>query len=133
MFSDLQLSGQHSSDDRKLVGIRIRSGAFIDGIQAVYENKIGQRIESPWHGGTGGNLSVFKLAPDQYIIRFNGKYGWYVDHIGIITNKGQHKGWGGIGGAKHFVYTAPPGSHIHGFGGHAGKLIDSIGVIFKSP
>ena len=132
-FSDLRASGRYSSDDRKLVEIRIRSGAFIDGIQAVYENKIGQRVESPWHGGTGGNLSVFKLATDEYITRISGKYGWYVDHIEIITNKGRHKRWGGTGGARNFIYNAPPGSHIHGFGGHAGKFIDSIGVIFKTP
>lgn len=132
-FSDLQASGQHSSDNRKLVEIRIRSGAFIDGIQTVYENRIGQRNESSWHGGSGGKLSVFKLAPDEYVIRINGKYGRFVDHIEIITSKGRHKGWGATGGAKHFVYNAPPGSHVHGFGGHAGKFIDSIGVIFKSP
>lgn len=132
-FSDLQVSGQHSSDSRKLVEIRIRSGDFIDGIQTVYENKMGQRFKSAWHGGVGGNLSVFKLDPDEHIVRINGKHGLYVDHIEIITNKGRHKGWGGIGGEKYFVYNAPPKSYIHGFAGYAGEFIDSIGVIFKTP
>jgi hypothetical protein len=132
-FSDLEISGYGSSDDRKIVEIRIRSGDFIDGIQTVYENQIGQRTESPWHGGTGGNLSIFKLDPDEYITRISGKYGWYVDRIEIVTSKGRNKGWGGMGGAKHYIYNAPPGSHIHGFGGAAGVYIDSIGVIFKTP
>jgi hypothetical protein len=132
-FSDLETSGEYSSDDRRLVEIRIRSGDFIDGIQTVYENQIGDIIESPWHGGTGGNLSVFKLDPDEYITRISGKYGWYIDRIEIVTSKGRNKGWGGMGGAKHYIYNAPPGSHIHGFGGAAGVYIDSIGVIFKTP
>jgi hypothetical protein len=102
-FSDLSISGEHSSDDRKLVEIRIRSGDFIDGIQTVYENQIGQRFESPWHGGTGGNLSVFKIDPDEYVTRISGKYGWYIDHLEIVTSKGRNKGWGGMGGAKNFT------------------------------
>lgn len=132
-FSDLQISGGYSSDNRRLTEIRIRSGAFVDGIQTVYENQTGQKFESPWHGGSGGTLSVFKLEPDEFVTRISGKYGWYVDRIEIVTNKGRNKGWGGTGGAKHFIYNAPPASYIHGFGGSSGRFVDSIGVIFKTP
>jgi jacalin-like lectin domain-containing protein len=132
-FSDGQAGGQFSSGDRRLTEVRIRSGVFIDAIQLVYEDVIGQKIISPMHGGTGGTLSVFKLAPGEYITRISGKYGWYIDHLLIETNKGKAKGWGGTGGSANYTYTAPPGSSIHGFFGRSGTFIDAIGVILKTP
>jgi hypothetical protein len=130
-FSDAEVAGGFLSDGRRLVEVRIRSGALINAIQTVYVNVLGQKYESPWHGGAGGTLSVFTLAPDEYITRVNGKYGAFMDHLEIITNKGHFKGWGGTGGQIGFVYNAPPGSKIHGFFGHSGDLLDSIGVFFK--
>lgn len=132
-FSDGPISGQSSSVPRRLVEVRIRSGVFIDAIQTVYENSAGQKYTSPLHGGSGGTLSVFKLAPGEYITRISGKYGWYIDSLLIETNKGHAKGWGGTGGAANYTYTAPPGSSIHGFFGRSGKYLDAVGVILKNP
>lgn len=132
-FSDGQAGGQFSSDNRRLTEVRVRSGAFIDSIQLVYENVIGQKIVSPMHGGSGGTLSVFKLDPGEYITRISGKHGWYIDSLLIETNKGKAKGWGGTGGSANYTYTAAPGSSIHGFFGRSGKFLDAIGVILKTP
>ena len=132
-FSDGTTGGQFSSDNRRLVEVRIRSGIFIDAIQTVYENAVGQKITSPRHGGTGGKLSVFKLAPGEYITRISGKYGRFIDSLLIETNKGRAQGFGGTGGAGNYTYKVPPGSRIHGFFGRSGKFLDAIGVIIKTP
>ena len=126
-YSDAQTGG------RQLIEVRIRSGAFIDAIQTVYVDAIGQKYESKRYGGGGGNLDVFKLQPGEYITRISGKYGSFVDSLLIQTNKGRAKGWGGTGGSANYTYTAPPGSSIHGFFGRSGRFIDSVGVILKTP
>ena len=126
-YSDSQTGG------RQLIEVRIRSGAFIDAIQTVYVDAIGQKFVSQRYGGGGGNLDIFKLAPGEYITRISGKYGSFVDSLLIQTNKGRAKGWGGSGGSANYTYTAPPGSRIHGFFGRSGKFIDSVGVILKTP
>ncbi|MBV7326938.1 hypothetical protein KFU94_01490 [Chloroflexi bacterium TSY] len=78
----------------------------MDSIQLVYTNRVGRR-----HGG-GGRLDTFRLAPDEYIVQVYGKYGAFIDSLTIVTNKNQHKTWGGNGGAAKFAYTAPNGGKI---------------------
>jgi hypothetical protein len=48
--------------------VRIRSAKMIDSIQAVYTLQNGVLFEGPAHGGNGGQLSVFKLDSDEYIV-----------------------------------------------------------------
>lgn len=117
----------------QLSEIRVRSGAFIDGIQLVYVDVIGQKHTMQHHGGNGGHLDVFKLNPGEYVTRVTGKYGRFVDSLTIATNQGRIKGWGGGGGSAHYTYSSPPGTQIHGFFGGAGQYVDSIGVVLKTP
>jgi hypothetical protein len=131
-YSDGTEAGQFSTDDHKLVEVRIRSGAFIDAIQTVYEDSIGNKIVSAQHGGNGGKLITFKLALGEYITRISGMYGWVVNTLLIETNKGRAQGWGNPGGLGTYNYTAPPGTSIHGFFGKSGLYLDAIGVILKS-
>lgn len=130
-FSDGQVCGEFSSDDRRLLELRIRSGTLIDAIKTVYVNVLNHKIESDQHGGTGGNLSTFTLAPDEYITRISGKHGTLIDSLLVVTNKGRSKRWGGTGGTRNFIYNAPPETCIHGFWGYSGTLLDSLGVIIK--
>ncbi len=130
-FSTAQIGGQYSSDSRRLSEVRVRSGAFIDSIQLVYENIIGQKILSSEFGGNGGTLSIFKLQPGEYITRISGRHGLYIDSLLIETNKGKAKGYGGSGGSVGYSYTAPIGFKIHGFVGRSGKFLDAIGVILN--
>lgn len=130
-FTDDQTAGRYSSDNRRLSEVRVRSGIYIDAIQTVYVNSVGQTFTSPWHGGKGGALSVFKLDPDEYIVRVNGKHGWFIDHLEIVTNKGRMKGWGGTGGQRSFIYTAPQGAQIISFFGYCGDYLDAVGVSLK--
>ncbi len=126
-FSDGQRGG------RTIVEVRVRSGALIDSIQVVYRDITGLVGKGAMHGRSGGNLSVFKLGPGEYITVVGGKYGKFIDSLYIKTNKGRHQKWGGQGGNIQFIYTAPPGSRIDGFFGRAGKYLDSIGVIMRTP
>jgi|GEM_PF-1225533 len=117
----------------RVVEVRVRSGVYIDGVQFIYENKIGQVINGKWHGGQGGTLSVFKLQPGETITRVTGKHGYFIDSLQLVTSKGRSKGWGGSGGSAHYTYSAPPGSHIHGLFGRSGVYIDALGVILSTP
>lgn len=127
-FSDPQIGGL------RVVEVRIRSGAYIDAIQFVYEQKVTKQIiEGKKHGGSGGTLSVFKLQPDEYITRITGKHGNFVDSLQLVTNKGRTKGWGGTGGSVHYTYSAPPGTEIHGLFGRSGAFLDAVGVILSTP
>lgn len=128
-----QYYANKKQSDWRLVEVRVRSGAFIDAIQTVHENVIGQKYVSKRFGGGGGNLEVFTLAAGEHITRISGKYGNFVDSLQIETNTGRVKGWGGVGGAVNYTYSAPAGTHIYGFFGRSGAFIDSIGVILKSP
>ena len=116
----------------KVKEVKIYSGAFIDSIQVIYTDQVNQIIAGKKRGGSGGNLSVLKLAPDEYITTVGGKYGRFVDSLFIKTNKGQVKQWGGSGGTIDFVYRVPPGTSIYGFFGRAGKYVDSLGIIMKT-
>jgi len=121
-----------SIEYQNLIEIRVRSGAYIDSIQTVYNDRMGQgRYVKSQNGGNGGQLSVFKLQPGEYITRISGKYGAFVDSLTVYTSKGRQKRWGGTGGNAHYNYVAPPGTKIHGFFGRSGKFVDAIGVIYK--
>ncbi len=126
-FSDNQTGGL------RVVEVRVRSGAYIDAVQFIYENKAGQRITGKMHGGNGGNLTVFTLEQGEHITRVTGKHGTFVDSFQIVTSKGRSKGWGGTGGAAHYTYSAPPGSAIHGLFGRCGVFLDAVGVILRTP
>ena len=126
-FADNQTGGL------RVVEVRVRSGAYIDAVQFVYENKIGQVITGKIHGGQGGNLDVFKLQPGETITRVTGKHGNYIDSMQLVTSKGRTKGWGGTGGSVHYTYSAPPGSRIHGLFGRSGVYVDALGVILSTP
>ena len=126
-FDDGQIGG------REVAEVRISSGVFIDAIQIIYVDQTGQTITKPRHGGSGGSLSVFKLAPGEYITEVGGKHGWYIDSLWIKTNQGKTKKWGGGGGSVNFTYHAPPGTRIFGFSGRSGVFLDSIGVIMRTP
>ncbi len=139
-FSQFGPSGGHGGNrfndgarrGQKVKEVKVYSGALIDSIQVVYTGQTNQTFAGKKHGGSGGNLSVLRLAADEYITTIGGKYGNLVDSLYIKTNKGQVKKWGGSGGKVKFYYNVPPGTSICGFFGRAGKYVDSIGVIMKT-
>ncbi len=83
IFNDGQTGGWRVTE------VRVYSGQFIDSIQVIYIDQTNRVVAGSKHGGSGGNLSVLKLAPDEYITTVGGKYGSYVDSLFMKTNKGQ--------------------------------------------
>lgn len=113
--------------------IRVHSGAMIDSIQLV-KSFSGATTIGPRLGGVGGSRTTFKLAPDEKIVSVHGRYGRYVDHLVVATNRGRTMGWGSEnGGVARFYYKAPKGMWISGFFGRSGKYLDAIGVCVTDP
>lgn len=124
----------------RIVGLRIRSGNYIDSIQILYgpydknaePRMAGYESTSKMYGGSGGNASEFMLGPGECITSVGGKYGQYVDSLFVQTNQGRVKQWGGNGGSTPFNFTAPSGECIEGFWGRSGTYIDAIGVVVRT-
>lgn len=108
--------------------VRIRSGSYLDSIQTVYTLPDGRQYEGIRHGGNGGNLKVFKLDPDEYIVAISGRHGNYIDSLVIHTNKRKSPAYGGRGGEQDFLVSVPSGNRGIGFSGKAGKYLDAIGI-----
>ncbi len=112
--------------------VRVRSGNAIDAIQAVYVLQDGRLLEGPVHGGLGGNSSVFRLDPDEYIVGISGRFGLYIDSISIQTNKRSSQVFGGPGGSRNFQISVPQGNQAIGFAGRSGKYLDAIGLNYTT-
>jgi len=108
--------------------VRIRGGSYIDSIQVVYTLRDGRQYAGARHGGDGGNLSVFRLDSDEYIVAISGKHGNYIDSLVIHTNKRKSSQYGGSGGSRDYQLQVPSGNRGVGFSGKAGKYLDAIGV-----
>ena len=108
----------------RLVGVNLRSGSRIDGIQAVWSTPSGGEITGTWHGGAGGSPHEFRLAADEYITRIDGRSGTKTDQLKFTTNKGTVYGpFGGSGGTAFAISEVKVG----GFFGRSGSELDDIG------
>lgn len=112
--------------------IRIRCGAFIDSIQAIYTLQEGTLFEGPVHGGSGGRSFVFRLDQDEYVTGISGRYGSNIDSIVIITNKRTSQKFGGNGGDRNFKIDVPSNSQAVGFIGRSGEYLDALGLAYSS-
>ena len=127
--------GGHAFSDlypgARIVEVRVRAGAYIDGVGLVYQ--VGsKRVEGPWHGGKGGNLSSFKLQENEWITAIGGRSGQYVDSFQIQTNLNRKQRWGGKGGSHRYYYKTPSGGRLAGLWGRSGRFVDAIGPAFSA-
>jgi hypothetical protein len=85
-------------DETNTSGVRrvnIRHGQYIDGISFEYRNG----ITSNWHGGQGGELSVFDVDDGDYITEVIVRSGWGTDGLQFKTKNGiVSPHYGGTGG-----------------------------------
>jgi hypothetical protein len=124
-FTDTQIpAGSRISE------IRIRSGRYIDAIQAVYTLTDGSVFEGPWHGGRGGSVNVFKLDSNEYIVGLSGRCGDYIDSLIIRTNRRSSPQFGGTGGRQDFRLDVASGNQAIGLIGRSGKYLDAIGLSY---
>ena len=100
-----------------IMKIEIRHGQQIDAIKGVYRDN----NETPWYGGSGGQLSKFLLDKDDTIIEITVWQSVVIDALQFRTQKGIiSPKYGGQGG-KRFVYPAPPEKCLVGFIGKHGE------------
>ena len=107
--------------------IRVAAGDFVDGLQIVFTNALGQPDELPIVGGDGGTRADFVLDEDEYLVGISGRYGDFIDQIQFHTNKRVSPVYGGSGGDVFSLYAAE-GEEVAGFFGRAGWFIDAIGI-----
>lgn len=66
----------------KITSIKIRSGAWIDGIQVMTNLK-----SSTWLGGTGGDQCLFTFSCDRNIDSWCGTAGEFVGSLAFSVNE----------------------------------------------
>jgi hypothetical protein len=125
-------SEQNIPPGARISEIRVRSGEMVDSIQAVYILENGRVFEGPRYGGNGGNLSIFRLDRDEFIVGISGRRGKYVDSLSIQTNRRTSQAFGGGGGDRNYHFSAPPGQMVIGFVGRAGEYLDAIGLNYTA-
>ena len=111
----------------QITEIHIAAGDFVDALQLVFTNALGQPDSLPVIGGSGGERFVFALDENEYLVGISGRYGTYLDQIQFHTNKRNSPTYGGRGGQQFSLY-ADDGYEVAGLFGRAGWYIDSIGI-----
>lgn len=114
----------------RVVEVQVRSGEHVDSVQLLYTLRDGRTVEGTRHGGAGGELSVFHLDADEYLIGISGRSGSYIDSIRFQTNKRTSPTFGGSGGSRDFRVDVPAKVHVTGLAGRAGNYLDAIGLTF---
>jgi Jacalin-like lectin domain len=112
----------------QLIAVTVRSGDFLDAIQATWRTTDGNQVTGPWHGGEGTNARTFVLEDGEFINKVRLNSGSKVDKMILFTNKGHRFDCGGTsgGGALHEI-----DGNVYGFFGRSGKGIDSVGFFVK--
>jgi len=124
-FADKQLP-----KGAKVVGVKIRHGLYIDGIELLYKTADGKKEGLDWHGGDGGEEETFLLEEGEFITGITGKTGEYVESLRIVTNKRKSRNYGGDGGDKTFELQKS-GEEVTGFCGRSGAVLDQIGIFVR--
>ncbi|KZT08169.1 uncharacterized protein LAESUDRAFT_811642 [Laetiporus sulphureus 93-53] len=105
--------------DKRIKGIRIRSGTVVDGICLDFANG----TSTSWHGGFGGNLhQTFELAAGedivQVLVHANNEY---IRALQFRTSKGRASELFGSNGATSSITWEAKDKVLTGFSGTFGK------------
>lgn len=114
-------------ENGRIAAVHIYADRYIDAIQLEYETENGEHALLPKIGGLGGELHVFALDEDEWIVGISGESGWYVDALTIHTNTRRSPTYGGQG-TQEFFFLAARDSQVVGFFGRADWYLDAIGV-----
>ena len=109
----------------RLDAINVRSGEYVDMLQAVWQYPSGTRVNGPAHGGPGGSPTTVNLQPGEIIVRIDLRSGRYLDQITFFTDQGRQYGpFGGDGGSAQSLTNLVA---VTGFIGRSGDYVDQIG------
>ena len=115
----------------RVTQVQMRSNGSIEAVQLMAECPDGTSISLGLHGGTDGQLEVFPLDRDEYIVGITGRVGPVVESLQIHTNKKSSMTYGGSSEGSDYQYMAPDGTEIIGFWGRSGEMADSISIIVR--
>jgi hypothetical protein len=116
-----------------VVGVAVRSGVYVDGIQLIYRTPDGRIRRLPWHGGRGGSYREFWLRPGEVLTGISGRSGAFVDSLRFETSFGRRSPtYGGRSGSTTYRFGVPQGYEISGFFGRSGVYIDALGILYYS-
>jgi hypothetical protein len=122
-----EFADKHLPKGAKVVGVKIRSGDWIDSIELLYKTADGKIESLGRHGGDGGGEDTFMLEEGEYIKGITGKSGTYVMSLTIITNKRMSKTYGLGEGDRTYHYVLPS-DEVVGFYGRSAEYVDQIGI-----
>jgi hypothetical protein len=110
-------------------------GKVIDAVQFVWEDRFGRDLVGVKHGGGGGKLDEFLIAPGLFLVRIEGAYEWgHVVHLlGFIMSEGPSPWYGND--AQFPLRIAADGRHgerpiVGGLFGRSATYLDAIGGFF---
>jgi len=115
--------------------VTVRGGSWLDSVRCTWEDE-GDLVKSDNHGGDGGEATVIKLEPGEFLIQVSGVVLKQDDLtvIGSLSFKTTKRTIDPIGetteGPK-FTLDAPPGQEICGFQGRSGDYLNAIGMICR--
>jgi hypothetical protein len=112
----------------KVVGVKIRSGDWIDSVELLYKTADGTNESMGKHGGDGGEEDTFMLEEGEHITGITGKTGMYVMSLTILTNKRKSRTYGLGQGDFDYHYELPHHDEVIGFFGRAAEYVDQIGI-----
>ncbi len=128
--SDLKAQG-------RIRTLTVWAGKYIDGFEVQWQNEANpiELIPSKHVGGFGGTARTMNFAPDEAIVRIDGRSGSLVDRLKITTNKGNSMTFGGSGGNSWQENVEQYGREIHGFkvGSRDDQFIDNIQFLTYFP
>ena len=76
-----------AAEGARVVGVKIRHGRWIDGIELIYRTADGEEEGLGWHGGDGGEEEMFRLGEGEYITGMTGEGRMYIDSLTIVTDE----------------------------------------------
>lgn len=143
-----RVGGQHP-DTRPFDDLPLLAGAFfsqISEIKAVTDGNLVLGLEirylingqesrtSGWHMGSAQahqkTEQVLRFSGTEFITLIEGRCGTVIDHLKIVTNRGQQLSVGGHGG-NHFTIPVPPGRRVVAFGGGCNGHLHNLYVHFN--
>lgn len=112
----------------RMLTLTIRSGAYIDSVQATYRLENGQIWTAPTHGGGGGSPITLSLTDEDHISTLVLRTGAVVDQLTVITSRGGHPNhvygpFGGSGGSPQYII-----GNIVALYGRSGAYLDALGI-----
>jgi hypothetical protein len=119
---------KHLPKGARVIGVKIRSGDWIDAVELLYKTADGKVESLGKHGGDGGGEDTFMLEEGEHITGITGKSGMYLMSLTIITNKRKSQTYGLGQGDVQYHYEVPHHDEIIGFFGRSADYVDQIGI-----